>query len=181
MTLVEVLIASTIMGILMLGVMGTVMQSRRLTEGSILQNSAINVVQGFLEQIKNMPYGDLTVSPDAAVTPVWEIPTMRDEDVKDYLSLSWGDAPTTLPAIGTTPTNAVTNQRDIPIKYPQLTPNDTLSITIWVWVKDLTGASANVTQAKSVTMIYTYTFRDGGRLKQYRGQIRNIRSVVPSY
>ena len=62
-----------------------------------------------------------------------------------------------------------------------MNPNDTLTLTIWVWVQDLTDIPNNVGGSKAITMIYTYQFRDGGRTKSFRSSLRTIRSVVPSF
>jgi prepilin-type N-terminal cleavage/methylation domain-containing protein len=177
-TLVEIMMASVVMSIVLGGLLSMIMQSRRLTESSIVQNSAVNIVQGYLEQMKSMDYASVTLSP---ATGTATIATQLNESATDPLTLSNGTPPTTLPAIGTTPTGAVDNVKSIAIRYPTVNPNDTLSLNLWIWVVDLTGSSTYVTNAKSITMIYTYTFRDGGRLRQTRGTIRSIRSVVPTF
>ncbi len=181
LTLVEVLIASVVLSLLSIGVLAMIMQSRRLTEGSIVQNSVVTVMQGYIEQVKSMDYSLLAPSlPSAPATPI-TIPTVLDEVTPDPLTLSWGTAPTTAVAIGTTPTGAVSNAKTIAIKNPAVNPNDTLNLTIWVWVQDLTDIAHNVGGSKAITMIYTYQFRDGGRLRSIRGTLRTIRSVVPSF
>jgi Tfp pilus assembly protein PilV len=180
-TLVEVLIASLVMTILLGGLLALMIQSRRLTDGSVLQNSAVTILQGYIEQMKNMDYASLAISPSSAPGTPIAVPTVLDEVTPDPLTVSWGSPPTTLPAIGTTPSNAIDNVKNIAMKNPAVTPADTLSITIWLWVQDLTGTATDVTNSKAVTMIYTYQFRDGGRLRYFRGSIRTIRSIVPSF
>lgn len=180
-TLVEVLIASVVLSLLSMGVLAMIIQSRRMTEGSIVQNSVVTVMQGYIEQVKSMDYSLLAPSlPSAPATPI-TIPTVLDEVTPDPLTLSWGTPPDTMPAIGSTPTGAVTNTKTIAIKNPAVNPNDNLNLTIWVWVQDLTDIPNNVGGSKAVTMIYTYQFRDGGRLRSIRGSLRTIRSVVPSF
>jgi hypothetical protein len=44
-----------------------------------------------------------------------------------------------------------------------------------------TDIPSNVGGCRSVTIIYTYQFRDGGRIRSIRNSIRTIRSVVPSF
>jgi Tfp pilus assembly protein PilV len=178
-TLVEIIMASVVMSVVLGGLLAMIMQTRRLTEGSILQNSAVNIVQGYLEQMKNMDYSLVTVSPASGNVTI--ATPQLDEGLPDTLTLSNGSPPTTMPAIGTTPTGAIDNNRVIPIKYPKVNPSDELTINIWIWVKDLNGVATNVTQAKSITMIYTYSFTDGGRVRQARGSIRSVRSVVPTF
>lgn len=189
MTLVEVLIASTVMTILMGGILATIIQTRRLTEGSIVQNSANTILQGYIEQMKNMAFDtDLVCSPASAVNPYvagtsLSVPCARDETAsgQDPLYLSAGTPPTTMPALGTTPTGAVDNPHSIAIKTPAVNPADTLNLNLWVWVNDLTGTATNVTQSKAITIIYTYSVKDGARTRSVRGAIRTIRSVVPSF
>ncbi len=59
MTIVEVAVSLTIFAMVMMGVIAVLIQSRRLTEGSIYQNSANTIVQGYIEQMKNMELSDL--------------------------------------------------------------------------------------------------------------------------
>ena len=180
-TLVEVLIASLVLTVTSGGILAMIIQSRRLTEGSIVQNSVVTIMQGYIEQVKSMEYGLLAVSLPTAPSVNPTIPTVLDEATPDPLTLSWGSPPTAIPAIGTTPTGAVTNTKSIAIKNPAVNPNDTLTLTIWVWVQDLTDIPNNVGGSKAITMIYTYQFRDGGRIKSFRNSLRTIRSVVPSF
>lgn len=181
-TLVEVLIASLVLTVTSAGILAMIIQSRRLTEGSIVQNSVVTIMQGYIEQLKSMEYGLLAVSLPTAPSVNPTIPTVLDEATPDPLTLSWGSPPPApLPAIGTTPTGAVTNTKSIAIKNPAVNPNDTLTLTIWVWVQDLTDIPNNVGGSKAITMIYTYQFRDGGRTKSFRSSLRTIRSVVPSF
>jgi Tfp pilus assembly protein PilV len=180
-TLVEVLIASMVMTIMLGGLLALIIQSRRLTDGSVIQNSAVTILQGYIEQMKNMDYGSVALSPSSSPSTPVTVPTVLDEATPDPLTVSWGTPPTTLPAVGTTPTGAVDNSKAIAMKNPAVNPSDTLNLNIWLWVQDLTGSATDVTNSKSITMIYTYDFRDGGRVRSYRGSIRTIRSVVPSF
>lgn len=170
--------ASVVMAIVIGGLLTMILQSRRMTEGSILQNATVNIVQGYLEQMKNMDYDALSVSPASGTAT---IPTQIDESTADPLTLSNGSPPTSLPPVGSSPTGAVDNVKTIAIKWPASNPADTLILNIWVWVEDLTGSATNVAQAKAITMVYTYAIRDGGRLRGSRGSIRSIRSVVPTF
>lgn len=179
-TLIEVLISSLVMAILMGGVLALMTQSRRLTEGSIFQNSTITILQGYIEQMKNMEYSQVSLSPSSTSTVV-TVPTLLDESTPDPLTLSAGSPPASIPAIGVTPAGAVDNVKTIDINNTPTNANDDLQINIWIWVQDLTGSAANVENAKAITMIYTWQFKDGGRTRSFRDSVRTIRSVVPSY
>lgn len=181
-TLIEILIASLVMTIMFGGLLAMMIQSRRLTDGSVVQNSAVTILQGYIEQMKNMDYASLAVSPASAPGTAITVPTVLDESTPDPLTVSWGTPPSTIPAIGASnPLGAVDNNKTIAMKNPAVTPADTLNLNIWLWVQDLTGTATDVTNSKAVTMIYTYQFRDGGRIRSYRGSIRTIRSIVPSF
>ncbi len=69
MSIVEVMIASGILSMVMLGVLQGMLQSRRQTEGSIRQGTCASLVQGYMEQIKSLKYAttlnDLPSSPSA--------------------------------------------------------------------------------------------------------------------
>lgn len=175
-----------VMTVIMGGVLTTMIQSRRLTEGSIVQNSANTILQGYIEQIKAIDFNSLPNSPSTAVNPPDPTTSIYaateiGSGVADRLYLSAGSAPTSMPAIGTTPAGAVDNAKSIPMKVPVVNPNDTLSVNVWLWVNALSDPVHHVTDTKSVTMIYTYTFLDGGRSKTIRSSVRTIRSVVPTH
>jgi type II secretory pathway pseudopilin PulG len=180
MTLLEVLISLAVLSICLGGILSTLGQSRRLTEASIFQNSTVTILQGYIEQMKNMEYDQVTVSPASGASTL-TIPTLLDEATPDPLTVSSGTPPSTLPAIGTTPTGAVNNSRVIDINNTPSNPNDDLNLNLWIWVNDLTGTATNVQRAKSITIIYTWQFRDGNRIRSYRDTVRTIRSVVPSF
>jgi len=55
MTLMEVIVALGIMAIMMAGILAALMQTRRLSSASVAQNCALTIVQGYVEQLKNMP------------------------------------------------------------------------------------------------------------------------------
>src|SRR5882672_2796967 len=69
MSLVEVMVASGVLSMIILGVLQGMLQSRRMTEGSIRQETVASLVQGYMEQIKSLKYAtvlnDLPSSPSA--------------------------------------------------------------------------------------------------------------------
>jgi hypothetical protein len=105
------------------------LQSRRLTEGSVIQNSAMTVVQGYVEQIKNMELKDVVNAnkdpaaggvPNLGVsfpipTRFKEPPTSGTDDGQDPLWTSTGSPPdlSTLTP-GVTPDGVVDNLKDFP-------------------------------------------------------------------
>jgi Tfp pilus assembly protein PilV len=180
-SLVEIMVASITMTIVVGGIFATIIQSRRLTEGSIFQNSTVTVMQGYLEQMKNMEFSQLTVSAATQPGTARQVATMLDQNTPDPLVLSWGSPPNAMPAIGTVPTGAVNNIKVIDINNTPGNPNDNLTMNLWIWVQDLTGQAADVRDAKSITIIYTWQFTDGGRTRTYRDTVRTVRSLVPTF
>jgi hypothetical protein len=59
MTLLEIFFASTLLLFVIAGVMGTLVQSRRITEANVTRNSTLVIVQGYLVQLKTMDLGKL--------------------------------------------------------------------------------------------------------------------------
>ena len=83
MSLVEVMIAALIFAMSMGGILAALIQSRRLTEGSVRQNAAVTAVQGYMEQLKRctlieflgtgfgQSYGVPLVNANGAVDTLW--------------------------------------------------------------------------------------------------------------
>jgi len=223
MTLIEVAIALSILALTLGGVLAALVQSRRLTEGSVAQNSALTIVQGYVEQMKNMELmqivnatsdpasgGVANLSGSFSIpTRYKEPPTSGSDNGQDPLQTTTGTPPalSTLTP-GVTPTGVVDNLKDFPDNsgtqgatlawstlwphaqnYPTpsslvLTstayPGD-LHLNMWVWVQDLSGTSANAATVYGITVIYTYQVLDGARTRYVMGEIRTVRSAVPTY
>jgi hypothetical protein len=119
MTLVEVVTALAVMSIMMAGILAALMQTRRLASSSVAQNCAITIVQGYIEQLKNLPLQQfINANPtDTQDNPQllssFVLPTMKDQ-TNTTIQLS-----TTPPSVllstltgstaGVTPANAVDN------------------------------------------------------------------------
>ncbi len=54
-SLFEVLIAMGLMTVIMTAVLASFVQTRRLAAASVSQNCAVTIVQGYIEQLKNIP------------------------------------------------------------------------------------------------------------------------------
>lgn len=176
MTLVEVAVAMTILAIFVVGLFGSLMQSRRLTEASIFQNSANTIIQGYIEQMKNMEFEELSRDP---------IPTRLDASTLDSLLRS------PLPVIdlddvvlGEVPTGVVDNVKTIDVNNTPGVAADDLTLHIWVWVEGLDQpAAATLVQARvlGITVVYVWEHNDGGVVRRFLGNVRTIRSFVPTF
>lgn len=185
MTLIEVMFASVILTMVVLGVLQAMLQSRRMTEGSVRQASVASLAQGYLEQLKSIKYGDLPSSPTTtpgsgtvadwvATTPVSSVVVVKDSNQEDAtICLAVGAAPTSMPAISSLPTD--------PSRHVETVEIDSMSnstLQMWVWINDMTGT--NVVACKSIVVVYQWTVKDGGRTYSYSDMMRSIRSIVPT-
>lgn len=230
MTLVEVVIALSILALSLGGILAALIQSRRLTEGSVAQNSALTIVQGYVEQMKNMELMQIVNSatdPASGGIPSLgssfniptrfkEPPTTGSDNGLDTLNTSTGAPPSlSLLKPGVTPSvnpapgggTIVDNLKDFsdnsglqgtatawstiwphaqnfptPSSLVQTStayPGD-LHLNMWVWVQDLSGTTPNATAVYGITLIYTWQFTDGNKIRYLTGTVRSIRSAVPT-
>jgi Tfp pilus assembly protein PilV len=226
MTLVEVVTALAILAMTLTGILAIQMQSRRLTEGSVYQNTAITVVQGYLEQMKNMDLNSL-VHADSNGNPqlgtTFAIPTLYSDSVPDNIKTSTGAIPAlasitpgTTPAgvqdnlksfdmakdirAGETMTSTDTSATTLQIPWSTLWPGaldytnassfglisantgtTDMHLNLWVWVTDLSGTTTYAQKTYGITIIYTWQFLDGNRIRYTVGSVRSVRSSVPSF
>ena len=225
MTLVEVMFAVGVLTLVIGGLLATFMQSRRLTEGSVYQNAALTIVQGYIEQMKNMDIGQLVGGYDAAGNPQlntgsFSIPVYYDDLTLDALQTSTGTPPSiTAVNSGVTPTGGavvdnlktfdmtkdldasnMSNVDDLnyamtaQVTWPSVWPgaqnypvatvragkND-LHLNVWVWIKDESVASQRSSKIYSITLIYSWAYTDGGRVKYMSDVVRTLRSAVMTW
>jgi Tfp pilus assembly protein PilV len=119
LTVVEVMFSMGILALALMGILAVQMQSRRLTEGSIYQNTVLTIVQGYLEQIKNMPITDVVnfdSSGNHSLASSYAVLTKYDDNTNDYIYTSTLNTVTkTPPAVssitpGTTPADGPNSQ-----------------------------------------------------------------------
>lgn len=178
LTLVEVMVSLTLMATVMLGFIGTFIQSRRVTESSVLHAAATSMIYGIIEQIKQLDYTTLLPSyetdPFAPVsltppyfrvrlnqsTVVW-LKTVHTEAPTDGSALTPA-APSTTPAPSATALSvgAIDNFiGNIPLSTVTGTASQQINLNIWVWVDEIPDGDAS--EVKKVTVVYTYSYLDG--------------------
>jgi type II secretory pathway pseudopilin PulG len=199
LTLVEVMFASSILTMVLCGVLQGMLQSRRMTEGSIRQGTVASVAQGYMEQIKSLKYAaTLNALPSSpSTTPTggtiadWQAYvgtpgtddnnptlTLKDSNQADTtICLVPGAAPTTLPDVSTLPTNAAKHSESVDIDNVNST-SDNCTLDMWVWINPMTGT--NLQDCKSIVIVYQYTVKDGGRIRYFTDMIRTVRSIIPT-
>lgn len=176
------------LALLLIGIFAALIQLRRLTEGSIHQNSAVTAVQGYIEQMKSMEFSELPyldASGALVAGPVpgapAQIPTRLDGETDDPLRVSTRlpiPAVETILAAGTPPDGVVENLKRIDINETPDNPDDDLQLRLWVWVRDVSDSSIDATQVRSINVIYAWDFFDGARTRRLAGAVRTIRSSV---
>jgi hypothetical protein len=199
-TLVEVLVSCLVLTALTGGMLASLIQSRNLTEGSIYQNSANTIMQGYVEQMKNMEFADLPYVSGTAVVPgsVAGSPTTlltrgvrrvagasgAMENIADPLLISTS---ATIPAPRTilsaaTPEGVVDNVKLFDINNTPDNAADDLRLRIWIWIRDLSDPSTDATHLRGITIIYSWRPNNAaGDSRSFVGTVRTIRSAVPTF
>jgi hypothetical protein len=184
MTLVEVATAVGLIAVISTSLIAASILARRLTEVAVYQASVAAIMQGYVEQIKNMPYALLPLSPAAGTDKTtgsyaitYSLPTQKDDVTTDPLIVS------PLPEItlaSLTPPTVPAAVYDNVKTFDVNRAND-LTIRIWVWVEDKTPAGFGTQQAKAITLLYMWQIQDGENTRSYPGVIKNLRSLVPTF
>ncbi|MBI5771526.1 MAG: hypothetical protein HZA93_27380 [Verrucomicrobia bacterium] len=119
MTLVEVAVAVGVLAVMLGGILTSLVQLRRQAAASLAQNSALTIVQGYIEQIKNIPVQQFVNSDPAdrqnnpRLTVSFALPTLKDQGAT---VIPLNTTPSTVPLYtltgatpGITPTGVVDN------------------------------------------------------------------------
>jgi type II secretory pathway pseudopilin PulG len=180
LTLVEVMVAMTLMATVMLGFIGTFLQSRRLTESSVLHAAASSLMYGIIEQIKGVDYTTLLpctgADPDgpAEVQADPPPPYLRiriNQDITKWVKViytakgSSPKGPTSTPPITAKAADvgAIDNYLGaLPLSTVTGTTSQDLSLNLWVWIDEIPDTGKDVSEVKKVTIVYTYSYLDGG-------------------
>jgi len=185
MTLVEVVTAMCLIAIVSTSLIAASTLIRRLTEIAVYQSSVTAVMQGYLEQIKNMPYDMLPMSPasgtdksTSSYATTYALATQKDDVTADPLILS---PLSPLTPANITPPTVPTAVYDN-VKTFDVNRAADLTVHIWIWIEDKTPSGTGTTQqAKAITLLYMWQIRDGSTTRSYTGVLKNLRSLVPTY
>ena len=180
LTLVEVMVAITLMAGVMLGFISTFFQSRKASESSVLSSACTSLVYGLLEQMKGLdyvtlvptyvegsnapPYIRLRINQELAVN-------LRVKHTRRTDDPNTPQAPTSCPSITATATDvgAIDNYiGNIPLTTVTGTASQDLSLNIWVWIDEIPDSAKDVSDVKRITVVYTYSYLDGGVTRTVR-------------
>lgn len=201
LTLVEIMVAIGVLAMLAGGMLATLIQSRNFTEGSLYQNTANSIMQGYIEQIKNMEFTDLPYTTPAGVVvpgPVAGQPATlltrgvarvtgvggAMENIIDPLTISTA---TTIPnqsnlLLSSTPVGIIDNVKTFDINNTPDNEADDLRLRIWIWIQDISNPATDATQVRGVTILYSWRpNNDTSTARAFVGTVRTIRSAVPTF
>ncbi len=182
LTLVEIMVALLLMASLMVGFITAFIQSRRVTESSVLHAAATSVVYGIIEQIKGLDYTTLLPNYEtdpfapAAKTP----PYMRvriNQSTVVWLKVVHTAAPGTPQAPTTTPAPSVTaasigaisnNIGSLPLSTVTGSLSQDINLDLWVWIDEIPDSTNDVSEVKKITIVYTYSYVDGRTTRTIR-------------
>ena len=188
--MVETVISATLLSIGVIAVFASLLHARRLSEGSIYQNAALTIVQGYIEQMKNMEFTDLpyTTGGGSVIagsgTTSTQVPTRLNADTTDPLVISTA---TTIPALASiditagTTTGITDNVKLIDVNSTPATTADDVRLNLRVWIQDISNPSFSATQVRAITVHYAWQSGSGSTARVLRGSVRTIRSAVPTY
>jgi len=186
LTLVEVMFGLVIMTMFMLGFIGSYLQSRRITESSVMHAAATSMVYGIIEQMKEFDYVGLIPSttldgtqaandafPGGGKAPPY-IRVRLNQDQVTWLQCKYTQSPTAPAAPTTTPASSATaaslsvpDNTIGPIALSNVAgaKSQTLTMHVWVWVDEMPDTTRDVSEVKRVTFVYSYTFNDGRQVR----------------
>ncbi len=162
------MVGASILSLVGMGVVSGLLQTHRMTQGSINEGTAMTVSQGYLEQMKNMQFSLLD-------NPV--IDELINQGVADTLTVS----PTAdNPEVGH-------DACDIPnVKLLDMnnTPDDTtddLALSIVLYIDDITNAAAGIGDARRIILRYEFADSTNNGGKTVTGTLFTIRSNIPTF
>lgn len=182
----------------MLGIIGSFIHSRRLTESTVLNAACTSVVYGIVEQIKQLEYTDLlpsqVVDPtDAGNTPAPNVRVRINQNTVKWLQVVYtpmqadGTAatpkgPTTTPSptasrvgVAADGSNAVDNWiGSIPLSTVTGTMSQQINLNLWIWIDEI--PDAYVSEVKKITLVYSYSYVDGSVTRFVRDREVFLRS-----
>lgn len=176
LSLIEVIIALSILGLLATTLVSSALLNRRLAEANIYQNTALTVTQGYLEQIKSMEYQHLLDSYDDDSIP---LPTKSISVNAETADIEVDD-----PLFVNTSNTSPENDKEIVIDIRDFGTEAARSVTMAYRIRPTLrnlNQGANAIKAMEVTLDYEYESPETGARKWKQGSIRFVKSYVPTF
>ena len=174
----------TILAAFMIGFLMAFVQSRRLTETSIMHAAATSIVYGLIEQIKQLDYTSslpsLVADPgDAANTAPPLMRVRLSQNTLRWLRVVHTAAPGTPAAPTSTPAPTATAASvaaidnflgDLPLSTIAGARSQSINLNLWIWVDEIPDITKDVSEVKKVTIVYTYSFQTGSNTRTVRNR-----------
>jgi hypothetical protein len=174
------MVSLTLMATVALAFLSTFIQSRRVTESSVLHAAATSMVYGIIEQIKQLDYTTLLPnyetdpSEPAGLTPPY-VRVRINQDKVVWLRVVHTPAPTDgsepTPAAPTTTPAATASAASVgaidnfigslPLSTVTGSASQQINLNLWVWIDEIPNAGDDVSEVKKITVVYTYSYLDG--------------------
>ncbi|MBC2604663.1 type IV pilus modification PilV family protein [Pelagicoccus albus] len=167
-TIMEAMVAISILSITGFGALTGLLQARKMTEGSIYVATSTNVAQGYIEQLKSMDFRFL----DEAV-----IEDLMSQGAADSLSVS------PLPSnfeTGNADTDIV-NSKWIDINNTPTDAGDDLKIDIFLYIDDTTDEANGIGDSRKIVLRWEYLDNSSGTDVPVSNTLYTIRSRVPTF
>lgn len=159
----------------MVGFLATFVQSRRISESSVMHAAASSLIYGIIEQIKGFDYNTLLPStvddpnaPSSSSPPYIRVRINQDQvfwlQTVYTTAGNTPKAPTTTPAATATAASlgAVDNIiGPLPLSSVTGTQAQQLTLHLWVWVDEVPDDTKDVSEVKKITLVYSYNYLDG--------------------
>ena len=184
------MISLTIAATVSLGFISSFIQSRRITESSVLHAAATSIVFGVIEQIKQLDYSTMLpnyetdpFAPTSKVPPYLRVRLNQSNvawlSVVHTTASGTPAAPTTTPSITATAASvsAIDNELGtLPLSTVSGTSSQQINVNFWVWIDEIPDSTKDVSEVKRITVVYTYTYQDGSRTRTVRDREVFIRT-----
>jgi hypothetical protein len=167
LTLVEVMISLFFLGMVMLGLIGNFVQSRRISESTVLHAAVTSLLYGVIEQVKELDYYSLLPNyetdpsvPVVSGEPIADPPYIRvrlnqediiwimvvhtpvtDEDATTT-TIPYPQGPTTTPAVNLVAADvgAIDNfTGEIALSTVTGTTSQRVNLNIWMWIDEISN------------------------------------------
>lgn len=184
------MVSLTLMATVMLSFISAFIQSRRVTESSVLHAAATSMIYGIIEQIKELDYATLVpnyevdpYAPTGVGAPVPPYVRVRiNQSVVKWLQVvhtlastvaapTTPQGPTTTPAPNATAASvgAVDNWIGaIPLSTVTGSTSQQINLNIWLWIDEIPDTDHDVANVKKFTLVYTYSYQDGSTTRIVR-------------
>jgi len=184
LSLVEVMVSLAILAAFMIGFLMAFVQSRRLTETSIMHAAATSIVYGIIEQMKQLDYAGSLPSlvadpgdPGSTAPPLMRV--RLSQNTLKWLQVVHTAAPGTPAAPSVTPAPTATAASvgavdnilgDLPLSTIAGARSQSINLNLWIWIDEIPDTTKDVSEVKKVTGVYTYSFQTGSNTRTVRNR-----------